>query len=568
MAPAVATYEPRDPSHTVLYKVVAEHLETFLASLAADPDAKGLPAYVQREFDAYLQCGILAYGFLRLGCDTCPKELLLPFSCKRRGFCPSCAGRRMAQTAAHLVECVIPWVPTRQWVVSVPIPLRYWMAASQELTAQVHTIIRPTIGQYYVNQAVTRGVPRDELQPLVAPQLTVVSAPPRYEAFQRMRGTPTLLGWCPARRWYMKRQEFRDGPAVVSDTSGHRRCCPATGVDQTRMRGAEIIDRTDEIHAMLQRQRAARQRTPSACQRCQPLTKRRVQPLDVRGIDHAFPLRPASERLDACRRTIDNAAFGLDHPPPLVALDDLGDQNMTPRTKSGPSALPRGHGIAKGFPNGPDVRHQAISTDQQGTPCRTALHPRNQPPDQGQVPLLADLTTQPQARLDHHGQPHPHDAALFLHTDLIGLHLPQVTGLFDQVLLHGLPLSPGAGPPIGDGAFIESERRHHGLHGTALGEQGHDEGHGLCRGAQAIECRAFRGAERLVALRAEEALVLARVDTNVAPAGLSSGEARHIRAECRCGVHDDSPLLVVLGSMPRRSMSGPPLPLQPHSTTV
>jgi hypothetical protein len=70
MAPAVATYEPRDPSHTVLYKVVAEHLETFLASLAADPDAKGLPAYVQREFYDYLQCGILAYGFLRLGCDT------------------------------------------------------------------------------------------------------------------------------------------------------------------------------------------------------------------------------------------------------------------------------------------------------------------------------------------------------------------------------------------------------------------------------------------------------------------------------------------------------------------
>jgi len=33
-----------------------------------DPDAKGLPAYVQREFYDYLQCGILAHGFLRLGC--------------------------------------------------------------------------------------------------------------------------------------------------------------------------------------------------------------------------------------------------------------------------------------------------------------------------------------------------------------------------------------------------------------------------------------------------------------------------------------------------------------------
>jgi len=165
MAPAVATYAPRDPSRTVLYHVIADHLETFLASLDADPEATGLPAYVEREFYAYLRCGILAHGFLRLGCDTCPKELLLPFSCKRRGFCPSCAARRMAQTAAHLVECVIPWVPTRQWVVSVPVPLRYWMAASQDLTAQVHTIIRTTIGQYYVNQVVTRGVPRDQVQP-------------------------------------------------------------------------------------------------------------------------------------------------------------------------------------------------------------------------------------------------------------------------------------------------------------------------------------------------------------------------------------------------------------------
>jgi hypothetical protein len=71
----------------------------------------------------------------------------------------------MAQTAAQLVERVIPWVPIRQWVVSVPVPLRYWMAASQELTAKVHTIIRTTIGQYYVNQAVTTGVPRAKVQP-------------------------------------------------------------------------------------------------------------------------------------------------------------------------------------------------------------------------------------------------------------------------------------------------------------------------------------------------------------------------------------------------------------------
>jgi hypothetical protein len=73
--------------------------------------------------------------------------------------------QRMAQTAAHLVECVIPWVSTRQWVVSVPIPLRYWMSSSQALTAQIHTVIRTTIGQYYVNRAVVRGDPQAKVQP-------------------------------------------------------------------------------------------------------------------------------------------------------------------------------------------------------------------------------------------------------------------------------------------------------------------------------------------------------------------------------------------------------------------
>jgi hypothetical protein len=157
-------YQPRDPSSTVLYQVIADHLETFLATLDADPTATGLPGYVKEEFYASLQCGILAHGFVRLGCDTCPHTMLLAFSCKCRGFCPSCAGRRMAQLAAHLVEQVIPRVPTRQWVVSVPIPLRYWMAASKDLTATVHTIIRRTISQYDVNQAVTLGVGRQTAQ--------------------------------------------------------------------------------------------------------------------------------------------------------------------------------------------------------------------------------------------------------------------------------------------------------------------------------------------------------------------------------------------------------------------
>ena len=69
-------------------------------------------------------------AFCGLGCDTCKKELLMPFSCKRRRFCSSCAARRMAQTAAHLARAS-SLRATRQWVVSVPIPLGYWTAPSK-----------------------------------------------------------------------------------------------------------------------------------------------------------------------------------------------------------------------------------------------------------------------------------------------------------------------------------------------------------------------------------------------------------------------------------------------------
>jgi Putative transposase/Transposase zinc-binding domain len=49
------------------------------------------------------------------------------FSCKGRGVCPSCNTRRMVETAAHLTDHVFPRLPVRQWVLSVPKRLRYFM---------------------------------------------------------------------------------------------------------------------------------------------------------------------------------------------------------------------------------------------------------------------------------------------------------------------------------------------------------------------------------------------------------------------------------------------------------
>ena len=128
-------YARRRPEETVLYGVVQRELETFLAR--AQSRERTVPRFVERELGAYLRCGILAYGFVRVHCDECGLDRVVAFSCKGRGFCPSCGGRRMADTAAHLVDRVLPEVPIRQWVLSLPFALRYRLAYDARLTSAV-----------------------------------------------------------------------------------------------------------------------------------------------------------------------------------------------------------------------------------------------------------------------------------------------------------------------------------------------------------------------------------------------------------------------------------------------
>src|SRR5512142_967869 len=116
-------YRPRRPQDTTLHRVVRAHLETFIAHARETYDAP-LPKYVRDELRAYLRCGIFEHGFTRARCDTCGHDVLVAFSCKARGLCPSCAGRRMANTAAHVVDRIIPCVPVRQWVLSLPFDVR------------------------------------------------------------------------------------------------------------------------------------------------------------------------------------------------------------------------------------------------------------------------------------------------------------------------------------------------------------------------------------------------------------------------------------------------------------
>ncbi|MBL6831062.1 MAG: transposase zinc-binding domain-containing protein, partial [Pirellulales bacterium] len=119
-------YERRRPEKTPLHKIISENLESWLEWREAAE--RPVPGYVEDELRGYFACGILCFGFARARCTTCGQGFVVAFSCKGRGVCPSCNGRHMAQTAAHLVDHVIPPGPMRQWVISVPKRLRGFLA--------------------------------------------------------------------------------------------------------------------------------------------------------------------------------------------------------------------------------------------------------------------------------------------------------------------------------------------------------------------------------------------------------------------------------------------------------
>src|SRR5476649_1900139 len=151
LARAAMEYTRHQPENTLLYQVIEEYYPEFLSHLSESD--KTLPQYVQTEFEEYLKCGRLEHGFLRVQCESCHKEQLVAFSCKRRGFCPSCGAKRMVESAALLVDSVFPHQPIRQWVLSVPFPLRWLFASEPRVLSKALEVVTRSIGSYLVKKA-------------------------------------------------------------------------------------------------------------------------------------------------------------------------------------------------------------------------------------------------------------------------------------------------------------------------------------------------------------------------------------------------------------------------------
>ena len=102
---------PRHPERTLLSRTAATHFETWL-----DLSKR-----------KYLKCGVFAHSVARVRCDDVGDDFLAAISCKGHGVCTSCNTRRMAEASAHLCDRVLPRLPVRQWVLSVPKRVRYYL---------------------------------------------------------------------------------------------------------------------------------------------------------------------------------------------------------------------------------------------------------------------------------------------------------------------------------------------------------------------------------------------------------------------------------------------------------
>jgi hypothetical protein len=119
-------YRPRQPKNSPLFRLLDTHYAEFrdvYDELFSKRYGFWRPV-TDEVIEKYLRCGDPHFGFARIRCKECGAEYLRAFSCKCRGFCPSCSKRKSLDLAIFLEDELFRPVPHRHWVWSVPKMLR------------------------------------------------------------------------------------------------------------------------------------------------------------------------------------------------------------------------------------------------------------------------------------------------------------------------------------------------------------------------------------------------------------------------------------------------------------
>ncbi|MFY0575890.1 transposase zinc-binding domain-containing protein [Cystobacter fuscus] len=178
---------------------------------------------------------MLAHGFARVRCESCKNELLVAFSCKGRGVCPSCNAKRAHVTAMHLVEQVLPHVPYRQWTLSFPHRVRWVLLKDVGLLSDVLTVFLRAVFALQRRRARRQGL-RGGQAGACCPRRGeggTADDSSRPSSSRRPRREPTPCTWerTPRRRpssrgWGSRGSRRRTTTTSSSSTASRGRCPP------------------------------------------------------------------------------------------------------------------------------------------------------------------------------------------------------------------------------------------------------------------------------------------------------------------------------------------------------
>jgi hypothetical protein len=93
--------------------------------------------YHLKALDAFLNCGIFRHGCARLCCTDCGHSELLAFSCKTRNLCPSCDAKRAVIFAENVHQNILPNLPVRHLVWTIPKILRAFYHFDKDLRGEL-----------------------------------------------------------------------------------------------------------------------------------------------------------------------------------------------------------------------------------------------------------------------------------------------------------------------------------------------------------------------------------------------------------------------------------------------
>jgi hypothetical protein len=151
-------YRPRKAFKSPLWRIVTDHLETFLSSYESRFEASHGPLRPEAEkaLRAFARCGDPHDGVTLFRCHECRIALAVPFSCKSR-ICPSCIARRAEETAIALEE-KLPRVAHRHVVISLPkrMGLRLRVREDRRLFRKLGRIVVRVLRRHLARQLLVR----------------------------------------------------------------------------------------------------------------------------------------------------------------------------------------------------------------------------------------------------------------------------------------------------------------------------------------------------------------------------------------------------------------------------